>query len=177
MGTPVAIKLIRQLAVDKAKQEIEVLFELRHPNIVGILGFFHLQRSQEVGILLELCSLGDLCSAYKQDWFTRSLGLEILSGCAGALTYMHSFPIPIAHRDLKSANVLLTSEKIGKIGDCGESRRVDLEATMTQIGTPLWAAPEILRAARYDEYVRVCGFLFSRTPTHSRGTNVYPTPT
>ena len=32
------------------------------------------------------------------------------------------------------------SEVIGKLGDCGESRRVDLDATMTQTGSPLWAA-------------------------------------
>ena len=38
-----------------------------------------------------------------------------------------------------------------QIADVGESRRVDVESTMTQIGTPLWAAPEVLRGDRYDE--------------------------
>ena len=103
--------------------------------------------------MLELCSLGGLFPAYRQKWFTTVIGLRILWGCARALSYMHSFPVPIVHRDLKSGNILVTAEKVGKIADCGESRRVDFESTMTQIGTPMWAAPEVLRGKRYDEYV------------------------
>ena len=66
---------------------------------------------------------------------------------------MHSFPVPVVHRDLKSSNILVTAEMVGKVADCGESRRVALESTMTHVGTPLWAAPEILRGERYDERV------------------------
>ena len=71
---------------------------------------------------------------------------------------MHSFPIPIVHRDLKSSNILITEEQVGKISDCGESRRVSLDSTMTHVGTPLYAAPEILQALRYDERVDVYSF-------------------
>ena len=42
-----------------------------------------------------------------------------------------------------------------QVADVGESRRVDFESTMTQIGTPLWAAPEVLRGDRYDEYASI----------------------
>ena len=153
LGVPVAIKLFKQLNSDDACKEIELVFELRHPNIVGILTFFMLKPSRQVGIVFELCTLGNLAFAYRQRWFTEAVGLKILWGCARALSYMHSFPVPIVHRDLKSANILVTAEKVGKVADCGESRRVTFESTMTQIGTPLWAAPEILRGVRYDEYV------------------------
>jgi len=115
------------------------------------LGFFEVKHLGQVGIVFELCSLGDLSSAYRRDWFTVAIGLKVLWGCARALSYMHSFPAPIVHRDLKCSNILITEEQEGKVGDCGESRRVDLDHTMTQVGTPLYAAPEILRAGHYDE--------------------------
>ena len=127
------------------------MFELRHPNVVGILGFFQIEHSGKVGIIFELCALGDLTSACKKEWFTDSVRLKILWGCARALCYMHSFPVPIVHRDLKSANILITDDWVGKVGDCGASRRIDLNSTMTQVGSPVYAAPEILKGRRYDE--------------------------
>ena len=92
---------------------------------------------------------------------------------------MHSFPLPIAHRDLKSANVLVTSDFHGKVSDCGESRRVDADSTMTMTGTPLWAAPELLAGDRYDEGVDTYSFgiilyeLFMAAAGH-RGTDAFP---
>ena len=148
---PVAVKLFHQLGAQKARKEIELVFELRHPNIVGILGFFEVKHLRKVGIVFELCSLGDLTSAYRKERFTAAIGLKVLWGCARAMSYMHSFPAPIVHRDLKSSNILITEDYVGKVGDCGESRRIDLDQTMTQVGTPLYAAPEILRAGHYDE--------------------------
>ena len=115
LNKPVAVKVFRQLKAMKAIKEIELVFELRHPNIVGILTFFEIQQSHQVGIVFELCSNGDLCAAYKKDWFTDAIGLKILWGCARALSYMHSFPVPIVHRDLKSTNILITEERVGKV--------------------------------------------------------------
>ena len=69
-------------------------------------------------------------------------------------------PEPIVHRDIKAMNILVAreaeeeeEEMTGKVGDCGESRRVDLNLTMTKTGSPLWAAPEILLGKRYREDV------------------------
>ena len=46
-----------------------------------------------------------------------------------------------SYSPLKSLNVMVMGDRItGKLGDCGESRRLDLNSTMTQIGSPLWAA-------------------------------------
>ena len=44
-----------------------------------------------------------------------------------------------------------------QLADCGASRRVRDE-TMTHIGTPLYAAPEMLAGKRYDESIDVYSF-------------------
>ena len=115
LNQPVALKVFRQLEASKARKEIELVFELRHPNIVGIFAFFQFPETGKVGIVFELCSEGNLSAAYKKDWFTDAIGLKILWGCARALSYMHSFPVPIVHRDLKSTNILITEERVGKV--------------------------------------------------------------
>ena len=71
---------------------------------------------------------------------------------------MHTMPTPIVHRDIKSLNIMVVQSReqdmvVGKLGDCGESRRIDLNATMTHTGSPLWAAPELLAGRRYCERV------------------------
>ena len=161
-----AVKFFRtSVTFEDAQKEIQVMFELRHPHIVGIAGWFRTAEHRH-GILIELCVRGELQTCYKQDWFTDLIGIDILAGCALALSYMHSFPTPIVHRDLKSSNILVAEEKAedgsvqlsGKVADCGESRRVSTDHTMTHVGTPLYAAPEMLRGARYDESVDAYSF-------------------
>ena len=47
---------------------------------------------------------------------------------------------------------------VGKLGDCGESRRVDLNSTMTRSGSPLWAAPELLAGKHFNEDIDTYSF-------------------
>ena len=73
------------------------------------------------------------------------------------IAHMHSMPEPMVHRDVKSGNIMVIETEdrmVGKLGDCGESRRVDLNATMTQTGSPLWAAVSLF--GRYEIWVKTC---------------------
>ena len=56
----------------------------------------------------------------------------------------------IIHRDLKPDNMLLTEDWHLKLTDVGEARATDLNNTMTSVGTPIYIAPEIMRADHYD---------------------------
>lgn len=59
--------------------------------------------------------------------------------------------LKIIHRDLKAANVFLTSEKqVVKIGDLNVSKIAKRGLLYTQTGTPYYASPEIWRSNPYD---------------------------
>ena len=72
------------------------------------------------------------------------LALRVVLGAAKGLAHMHSMPTPVVHRDVKSGNIMIMNDgsegQTGKVADCGEGRRIDLDSTMTQTGSPLWAA-------------------------------------
>lgn len=76
------------------------------------------------------------------------------------LTLREIHCIPWQHRDLKSDNILITDFLRAKVSDFGTSRAKDMcQYTMTQgVGTPLFAAPELMRGEYYDEKVDTYSF-------------------
>ena len=141
-GKKAALKEFRNCNDEKAFKEIKMMFALRHPNIIGLYAWYRAEGAiSQVGAVIELAAGGDLGRYYKKEDYEFFTALKIIAGVAKGMAYMHSMPAPVVHRDLKSANVLIMEDGVSaKIGDCGESRRLDLNSTMTSTGTPLWAA-------------------------------------
>lgn len=97
------------------------------------------------------CSLRSLLSAGPLSLPTV---VTVARAVASALFYLHSLsPEPIVHRDLSSANVLLTSTPSAssfsitgvKLSDFGSAHFVQ-QCTTTVPGTPIYAAPEVLQS-------------------------------
>ena len=57
----------------------------------------------------------------------------------------------IIHRDIKPENIFVNDYGYFKLGDFGVARRLEgLESTLSQKGTPLYAAPEVIAGTEYD---------------------------
>lgn len=106
-----------------------MMFALRHPNIIGLYAWFKIEGTvTQIGMVIELASKGDLMGLYQEKSglpFSLETGVRILLGVAKGIAHMHSMPAPIVHRDIKSMNIMIMDDGVtGKLGDCGESRRV-----------------------------------------------------
>ncbi|GKD31173.1 MDIS1-interacting receptor like kinase 2-like protein [Tanacetum coccineum] len=128
------------------ENEVQVLTNLRHKNIVKLYGFclhnnynFLVYEYMEKGSLF--CALRDDELAVKLDWMKR---VNIIKDVAHALAYMHhDCNPPIVHRDISSNNILLNSEMEGFVADFGAARLLDPDSSYQTViaGTLGYIAP------------------------------------
>ncbi|KAJ7565041.1 hypothetical protein O6H91_02G045400 [Diphasiastrum complanatum] len=129
---------IRQLG-----QEIHMLSQLRHPNIVQHFGSETLE--DRLYIYLEYVSGGSihkLLQEYGQfkEPVIRSYTRQILQG----LAYLHS--VNKVHRDIKGANILVDTNGQVKLADFGMAKHINAYSVPLSFkGSPYWMAPEVIR--------------------------------
>lgn len=157
-GTQVAIKKLHMsgIAADTMKafqSECDIMMEFRHPNIVLFMGSCN--KPPSLLLVAELLTNGSLYDIYhanskpsdntKHVQFVVRVALDMVRGIA----YLHNHTPPVLHRDLKSPNVMLDDKLTAKIGDFGFAKMKDDMKTMSLCGSPLWVAPEVIRAEKY----------------------------
>jgi serine/threonine protein kinase len=145
-GESVAIKQVRLSDMPKTElnvimQEIDLLKNLHHPNIVKYHGF--VKTIDSLYIILEYCEQGSLHSICKNfGKFPENLvGLYIAQVLQGLL-FLHEQGV--IHRDIKGANILTTKEGLVKLADFGVATKQQGLAEGSVVGTPYWMAPEVI---------------------------------
>ena len=153
-------------------KEIKLLANLQHEYIVR---YYHSWESEEdatkdgaaptrtLHILMEYCDGGGLDeflveqkNTFHVPLWVKPEGLRKVRGwllqLVSALVYIHERRI--IHRDLKTANVLLTGAacETAKLGDFGISREMSTQTNFakTAVGTPYYLSPELITSAGYD---------------------------
>lgn len=127
-----------------------------HPNIVAFRECFLARAGRVLCIVTALCESGTLKSVLARARESGARVKEVMATgwfvqAALALHHLHSHKA--LHRDLKPANIFLSqNRRLLKLGDLGLS--TVLESTtavaMTDVGTPQFCAPEIMRNRPYS---------------------------
>ncbi|OYV83300.1 MAG: hypothetical protein B7Z73_16220 [Planctomycetia bacterium 21-64-5] len=164
---PFAVKVLSAKAagnkriVARFARELEILKALKHPNIVRCFGGG--RQGSDIYLVMELVGGGSLAGLIRRrgriPWDAAiDYALQVCDG----LAYAHEWGI--VHRDLKSANLLLTKDGQVKIADFGIARvqyGKKLTAAKHTVGTMAYIAPEQIKgdppiSHRTDLYTLGC---------------------
>ena len=155
---PYAVKVVNlstldQREIEDSVNEIRIIASFESPFILGFYEAFC--DKNRLCIVTEYAKLGDLQNFFRKRKLRNSplpeesiwrFFLQILEG----LRVLHSSGV--VHRDLKSANVMLSAPDLLKIGDLGIATVLHThQLARTQIGTPLYLAPEVWKRCAYDQ--------------------------
>ncbi|KAG0755286.1 hypothetical protein G6F57_009174 [Rhizopus arrhizus] len=177
-GETVAVGELRitrfnEVNLAEVKHEINVLKQLRHENVVKFIGVC--THPSHLCIVTELCSKGDLFDvirAYPRPSFTQQV--MYMYDIALGIAYLHTRRPSIIHRDLKSMNILISSDDRAKINDFGLARiRPKANTVMhTQCGTPNCCGYPYQDLSEHELYEAVKHH--DVRPPISQLTNLYP---
>ena len=165
-GQKVAVKclhrgILSQFTSNHVRREISIMAQVRHPNLVLLIGAV-LNADTGPLIITELLDRS-LRSAYEEHLLEAHCKLPILRDIAAALTYLHSHRRPIIHRDVSSANVLLEAVRNNswkaKLSDVGSANLIRLSTTPAEGAAP-YAAPEVRTEARNQQTPKVDVYSF-----------------
>ena len=161
-GAEYAIKLIdktkfeNKLQKDLFSREVEMMYKIKHPNIVRL--YTHFEDESNCYIALEYIKKGNLYS------YTQSMPNKVLDAASTAnfvvdlvssLYYLHNMTPPIIHRDIKPENLLLGNNGHLKLTDFGGSNYLEGKVRYTTAGTQLYHSPGMLLKKGYDTRVDI----------------------
>ncbi|CAJ1966976.1 unnamed protein product [Sphenostylis stenocarpa] len=131
-----------------AYEELKILQKVNHGNLVKLEGFCIDPEEANCYLVYEYVENGSLYSwlheekKEKLNWKTR---LRIAIDIANGLQYIHEHTRPrVVHKDIKSSNILLDSNKRAKIANFGLAKSGMNAITMHIVGTQGYIAPEYL---------------------------------
>jgi len=163
LGRPVALKFLRDglVSLDKIRErfhrEAHSLARMDHPNVVKVHDV--VQDGQRLFMVMELVEGGSLGLLLVGAPRASRTAVELLEQAARGVQHAHDRGI--VHRDLKPDNILVAGGRTAKVADFGLAHLAEsgpaLTRTGTQLGTPMYMAPEQVHGkgdvtARTDVY-------------------------
>jgi len=182
-GFRVALKFVGRSEgrEDAELRALEILKQIRHPNLLVTFGSWHVDRHLVIGMELADRTLWDRFRESVADGLAgipRTDLLSYIGQAAGALDYLNSHrhalnggpAVGVQHRDVKPENILLIGGG-AKVADFGLARLLtNSVASHTGRWTATYAAPEFFRretSDRSDQYslaVTYCHLRCGRPP-------------
>uniref|UniRef100_UPI003AAE31C1 serine/threonine-protein kinase Nek2 isoform X2 n=1 Tax=Centroberyx gerrardi TaxID=166262 RepID=UPI003AAE31C1 len=141
--------------------EVNLLRELKHPNIVRYYDRIIDRTNTTLYIVMEHCEGGDLSSLItrcikERRYLEEQFILRVMAQLTLALKECHRRSdggATVLHRDLKPANIFLDVKQNVKLGDFGLARILnhDTSFAKTFVGTPYYMSPEQFNRMSYNE--------------------------
>uniref|UniRef100_A0A671V628 Serine/threonine-protein kinase receptor n=1 Tax=Sparus aurata TaxID=8175 RepID=A0A671V628_SPAAU len=161
----VAVKVFPALEYASWRNECSIFSDpnMEHENVVrflaaeerGLLGYTH----RKYWLVLAYHSLGNLQDFLTANTLSWGELVAMAASIAKGLAHLHSdtalsgaSKVPVAHRDLKSSNMVVKSRTECALCDFGLALRLDLSLTVDdfansgQVGTARYMAPEVLES-------------------------------
>ncbi|XP_043865037.1 mitogen-activated protein kinase kinase kinase 7 isoform X2 [Drosophila mojavensis] len=156
----VAVKIYKNMKDTNLRHEAKQLSRINHESIIKLHGICDHNGSVYLVISHAECgSLYNYLHGDEHNEYTMARALDWMRQFTQGINHIHSMkPRPLIHRDLKSHNLLLTTnyQKL-KIGDFGTV--TDLRSLMTcDRGTAAYIAPEVLFGNKYTEKCDIYSF-------------------
>lgn len=167
-GKELAVKILKRTedVLEEFVLEIEIISCLHHKNVISLFGFcFEENNLLLVYNLLPRGSLEENLHGDKKDpvAFGWSERYKVAIGLAEALHYLHSLrDRPVIHRDVKSANILLSDDFEPQLSDFGLAKWFSISAshiTCADVaGTFGYLAPEYFMYGKVTDKIDVYAY-------------------
>ena len=155
-GTPGYIVAVKTMSLPGADrygmlQEAALMAQLNHAHVVRLIGVVTM--GEPLLVVIEFCEYGSLDGYVKRVQLEHVDKLGLAADCAEGMAYLASRNF--VHRDIAARNVLVNSERRGKISDFGMGRELSDDSQYYQMRSrgqvPVrWTALETLESGKFS---------------------------